>query len=199
MDANKEKKTEDDKNRNNFDNKQLPAESDNRHEGFIQAPLEYIEGWQEEGLGVQEYHNANHALWYLSMTAYSIIQGHSSWVSEGKIKRIIAHLRHLIEFIPEKEWPARVLVLHLLFELSHANPQNSSDWLLFFRDHWFLIRKVAYRYESHDPAFSLDKYQKIEDLVRGRYFFKGWWWEVSIQKIVRKMAKIWKKWMGGKS
>lgn len=96
--------------KNRFDNDLKEIRHDNNgngysHEfyirqkgGIVRVMRESFES-EDEFQTVQEQHNANHALYYLSIITDAIIRGRASGNDGEKIKRTKEHMRNLYEFL----------------------------------------------------------------------------------------------------
>lgn len=141
----------------------------------------------------QEYHNAGHALWYLSTIVHSLTNGKPEWSDGEKTERIIAHLSHLREFISDEDGHFKSIITHLLEALKTALPNKSSQWVHFIYTNWNLIREFAKRYGGHDKCFSQDSYKKIGDLVCRKH-----WPEEQSSKLLTDIESIFRAWFNNR-
>ncbi len=137
---------------------------------------------------MQEYHNSGHALWYLSMVVHMVIYGKPSSGIDKKVKRILAHLICLREFIQTENYRLRLLVGRLLDELLIHMPDDQPKWSKFIYGHWQLIRDLAQHYGSHDKCFPMKDYEKVCDVVEGKKHRKLWWWKLKITNLGRNVV-----------
>ena len=188
MNENKEGRTGDVKNREKIDNKQLPSNSGHRQEGgILRTPDEFIKEWQEEGHSVQEYHNANHALWYLTMIVHAITHNRPRQNTRQKTERVLAHLSYLREFVQDPNLKHRRTIERIFDALLGENPRDHSQWTHFIYVHWNLIQSFAERYGHREKCFPDSEYQKIADVVHHRHYFKKWWWKIQAETWYRKI------------
>ncbi len=132
---------------------------------------------EQEFKTTQEHHNANHALYYFSMIVDAAISGKRSGNDCEKIRRIKEHMRTLREFISEERAGVLKNINTLLRELEDFCPVQRKQFNVFICKNWELIRSFAEAYEHHDRCFPKDKYQKLQDVVSGKCYFKAWWWK----------------------
>lgn len=151
-------------------------------DGILRVSDEFARQWGDKRM-IQEQHNSGHALWFLAMSAYSVIRGKRGWLERSKTERIIIHLYCLSEFIPNEDIKFRVTTRRLIHVLEQKFPRKGSEWAIFFRDYWHLIRQFAERYGDHDKCFPLAYYPMIEDRTRGLHYFKAWWWLLAAEKV----------------
>lgn len=148
----------------------------------------------------QEYHNSGHALWFLLMAAYGVVENQQAKLGADKTNRILAHLTCLREFIPEEKARLRAITKELCEAILAEFPDSRMKWLHFLDEHWFLIQSFAEYYKRenerrHEASgeqynkgydqFSEALYQKIHDVHLSRHYFRLWWWGKKIGRLTR--------------
>ena len=155
-------------------------------EGIVRIERNSAES-EQEFRTMQEQHNANHALYYFSMIADAAIHGKRSGNDCEKIKRVKEHMRTLREFISEERNSVLKTINTLLQELEDFCPVQRKQFNAFIFKHWELIYAFAEAYGHHDRCFAKEKYQKLQDVVSGKYYFKAWWWKLIIPNLAKKL------------
>ncbi len=147
----------------------------------------------EESRTMQQRHNINHALYYLSMISNSIIQGRKRWADAAKAERIIDHLSCCQEFLAENEGEVRAAVRLLLQNLENHRPSSLEDWAKFVRKNWVPITTLASKYGSKEISFPEENLEKISDVAQKKQFLKTWWWKVRTEKLQMRLKKLFKE------
>ena len=185
------------KNRKKIKNKQ-PKDSkgstqDREELGLLRVPTELGRS-DEESRNIQQRHNINHALYYLSMLSNSIIQGRNNrWADGAKAERIIDHLSCCQEFLTENDGEVKTAVRILLRNLENQPPYSLNTWARFIDKNWASISILARKYGSKEISFPEENLIKIVDIARSKYFLKIWWWKVRIEKFQMRFKKYIKK------
>ncbi len=159
-----------------------PYEGQNR--GIVRIEKEANES-EQEFYTLQEHHNANHALYYFSIITDSMLRGITTGNDREKIQRIKEHMMTLREFISEDKVELKRVVNSLLERLEKFSPVQRKEFAKSIYKNWSLILSFAEAYGHHDRCFSEDKYQKLQDVVLGRCYFKIWWWKLTTRKLVK--------------
>jgi len=144
---------------------------------------------------LQEYHNSGHALWFLSMAVYGVIENKPDRHNPEKTNRILGHLICLREFIPQEKGRLRIITKKLSEAILAESPDNRTKWLHFLYQHWFLIRSFAKYYGSDDESkvkyddkcFPMELYDRVRDVYLNQHYFKSWWWRMKISQFVRRL------------
>jgi len=160
-----------------------------RNEGIIRIERSSRES-EEEFQTMQEQHNANHALYYFSIISDAAVSGRSAGNDYEKIRRIIEHMTNLREFIDEDKAGLRAAINGLLEDLRKSCPMQRKQFAAFIYENWSRILTFAEAYGHHDRCFPKDKYQKLQDVVRGRCNFKLWWWKQAAKKSHLRIKKF---------
>ncbi|MDD5218116.1 MAG: hypothetical protein PHN49_07490 [Candidatus Omnitrophica bacterium] len=139
---------------------------------------------------MQESHNANHALYYLSLVLHSIIHPMKrDWSSQSKAQRIIAHLSCLYEFMSEEDCVLKIAVKSVMDRLSQEPLDCAELWARFLYEHWNALEVISGKYSLDHACFCHDQYQKLEDIIYRRHYVKIWWWHGRVLKGCRQMKK----------
>ncbi len=176
------------------DGEQKPSEAVH---GILRIPTDSGKS-PEETRWMQEHHNSNHALWYLSMIVYGIIQGQTSANDEKRTKNILAHLFCLREFISGNR-KLSLILQNLLDALTAEAPKDPSGWTHFVYVHWYLIRSFAEHYGEADKCFPETDYEKVSDRLYHRECLKLWWWKLMTRKLVKSFRHLLKNRGGEKT
>jgi len=140
---------------------------------------------EQEFYTLQEHHNANHALYYFSMITEGVLRGRTTGDDCEKIRRIKEHMMTLREFISEDKAELRTVINSLLERLEKSSPVQRKQFAEFVYKNWSLILPFAEAYGHHERCFPKAKYQKLRDIVLGTCYFKLWWWELRLGKLVK--------------
>lgn len=146
----------------------------------------------EEHRTMQEYHNANHSLYYFSMMVEGIIRGRVAGTVEEKVARLVAHMMSLREFIDEKTG-LNVVISGLLVKSQSGSIDTFHAMCRFIYENWEQICLFAEIYGQRDKCFSADKYKKVRDVATGRQFIRVWYWESRVNKFWMELKKLAKK------
>ena len=92
---------------------------------------------------MQEHHNANHALWYLTMIVHAITHDKPHQNTEQKTERVLAHLSHLREFIQDPSVKHRLMIDRIFDSLVSETPKTNSQWTHIIYVNWNLIQNFA--------------------------------------------------------
>lgn len=133
----------------------------------------------------QEFHNARHALWFLSMSVYGVVRNSATHVNPEKKDKILAHLTCLGEFLLPEQHRVKVIVKQLSDAILSEAPTHRMEWAHFLHRHWFLIRSFASYYGKSGDCFPMTEYSKVSDVLGKRQYFKLWWWSLKIEKLVK--------------
>ncbi|MSR77639.1 MAG: hypothetical protein EXS63_05375 [Candidatus Omnitrophica bacterium] len=161
-------------------------EKDLEKEGILRVPLDLSKN-QEENQRMREYHNANHALWYLTMIVHAITHDRPHQNTGQKTERILAHLSHLREFIQDPGLKHRLMIERIFDALLSETPKSHSQWTHFIYVNWNLIQNFAEHYGHREKCFPDLEYQKIADVVHHRQYFRRWWWKIQMDFLYRKI------------
>jgi|GEM_PF-2096508 len=133
----------------------------------------------------QEFHNARHALWFLSMSVYGVIRNSATHVNPEKKDKILAHLTCLREFLLPEQLRLKVISKQLSDAILAEAPRNRMEWAHFLHRHWFLLRSFASYYEKSGNCFSMTDYGKVSDVLGKRQYCRPWWWRLKIEKAAK--------------
>lgn len=139
---------------------------------------------------IQEQHNANHALYYFSIIADSLIRGWSTGDDGAKIRRIKAHMMNLREFVGDDKAPLKMVINMLLERLDKFCLNQREQLALFIYENWPLIQSFAQAYGHHEKCFPEGKSKMIRDIVFGKHYFRLWWWKMKMRKSCCEFRKI---------
>ena len=142
------------------------------------------EGPEERRTG-QEFHNARHALWFLSMSVYGVVRNSPTHVNPEKKDKILAHLTCLGEFLLPEQHRLKIIVKQLSDAILSEAPTNHMEWAHFLYRHWFLLRSFAGYYEKSGDCFSMADYGKVSDVLGKRQYFRPWWWRLKMEKVAK--------------
>ena len=165
-------------------------EKDLEKEGMLRVPFDETRNL-EENQKMREHHNANHALWYLTMITHSITHDRPHQNTEQKTERVIAHLSHLREFIQDPTMKHRLIIERIFNALVSETPKTHSQWTHFIYVYWNLIQNFAEHYGHREKCFPDSEDQKITDIVHHRQYLKGWWWKIQTDTLYKKMRYQW--------
>ncbi|MDP3921727.1 MAG: hypothetical protein Q8R76_13090 [Candidatus Omnitrophota bacterium] len=140
---------------------------------------------------MQESHNANHALYYLSLMTYAITYGmRRDWSNQSKAERIVAHLSSLSEFICEEEIQLKETIENLIGLLTETTFATADDWGIFLYENWSLFETLSHKYSHDSNSFSDNKHEKLGDVIFGRKCAKIWWWKARTGKLGMRLKKF---------
>ncbi len=168
----------------------LTHDYSDQKEGIVRITRNSQEDSDGEFHTMQEQHNANHALYYFSIISDAAVSGRQTGNDCEKIRRIIEHMMSLREFISEDKDGLMEVVNGLLEDLRKFCPMQRKQFAAFIYENWTRIQTFAEAYGHHDRCFPRDKYQKLQDVVLGRCYFKLWWWKLKTKKLHMKLKKI---------
>mgnify|MGYP000977701761 CR=1 FL=1 len=80
-----------------------------------------------EPVTAQEFHHARHAIYFLYIGIYSVINHKGAWCTGDKADRVSVHLNCLREFVEQDTILGRAANA-LLEELSRSRPCNHKEW-----------------------------------------------------------------------
>ena len=123
----------------------------------------------EKKLRAQMRHNSGHALFFLALIAGGLTCGKSMGVEHfPKVKRIVAHLLFLKQFIQSEQVQLKLTVDHLYQALLTELPETKLEWTHFIYQNWFLIRSLAKQFNCHGQCFRESTYIQLRDLYLGK-------------------------------
>ncbi len=168
----------------------LARDYSDQKEGIVRITRNSQEDSDGEFHTMQEQHNANHALYYFSIISDAAVSGRQTGNDCEKIRRIIEHMMSLREFISEDKVGLMEVVNALLEDLRKFCPVQRRQFAAFIYENWARIQIFAEAYGHHDRCFPKDKYQKLQDVVLGRCYFKPWWWKLKAKKLHLRFKKL---------
>jgi len=166
--------------------------------GIVKVAQEPLQS-EEEFHTVQEQHNANHALYYFSMITDGIIRGRTTGNDCEKVKRIKEHMMNLREYVGQNKAELKTVIRLLFANLEKSCPRQRKEFILFIYENWSLISffEDCYPHEDsngpREKCFPETKYQKIRDIVYGRYYFRSWWWKVRADRLRIRLRNLFKR------
>lgn len=163
---------------------------DLEQEGILRVPIDATKG-AEENRKMREHHNANHALWYLTMIVHAITHEKPYQNTKQKTERVLAHLSHLREFINDPTLQHKKMIESLFDFLLSEHPASHSQWTHFVYMHWNLIQNFADHYGHKKKCFPDSEYHKISDIVHHVQYFRKWWWDLKWEALYRKVRFAW--------
>ncbi|MSR77650.1 MAG: hypothetical protein EXS63_05430 [Candidatus Omnitrophica bacterium] len=133
-------------------------------QSIILVPFDLTKNNEENRL-TREHHNANHALWFLSMIIYSLQPSKLHVNIKPKTDRVVAHLTHLQEVLHSTAVEHREIVTDLLNEMHVEYPAIQAHWVNFIYTHWDLLQQFADYYGQKEKCFPQESHQKIAALM----------------------------------
>ena len=183
-------------NRENIDNRQLMKYLTTSREslGVVMPENDSLLD-PERRREMQMNHNGRHALWYLSMALYSVLNGIGDLNEGQKTGRAIAHLAYLIENMDESDLRFKICVKRLQENLIIHYPNTKLSWALFLRDNWTLIHMLAGYFNKAEECFPGNHRKRLGDILRGVAPIKVWWWQCRYHRIFRQLRNWFGKWI----